>query len=55
MHFATETCVLSMSCSVCLLSREVCKRLGMGHLIPGFQAMTSPTKELINYFEVSLY
>jgi ankyrin repeat protein len=31
--------------------REVCKRLGMGHLISGFQIMTSPTKELINYFE----
>jgi hypothetical protein len=31
--------------------REICKRLGMGHLISGFTTMTSPTKELISYFE----
>lgn len=31
--------------------KELAKRLGMVQLIAGFQAMTSPTKEVINYFE----
>ena len=52
-----RACVRVCMCdkdNLTLSLREVCKRLGMGHLISGFQLMTSPTKELISYFEVCI-
>ena len=34
--------------------RALARRLDLGHLINGLQAMTSPTKELLTMYEVSI-
>ena len=34
--------------------RALARRLDLGHLINGLQAMTSPTKELLNMYEVGV-
>jgi len=38
-----------------ILLRELCRQLGLSDLEPGLQFMTSPTKELLNLYEVRYY
>lgn len=37
---------------LCINFRELCKRLDLETFLPGFQMMTSPTKEVLALYEV---